>query len=178
MYALDTYGQGENVKEDLSNASIWPVDGFIKMVTAHNEMVKEAKKNDLPTYIFSHSMGSYMGQDYIQRFSGKVDKVVLCGAGAKNGAVGPGLVVAKMITNKKNRNQKMIKTLFFDVGYTLVTEDAVWERRCKDQAETEEAKKLGVSAEDIYHEIEKASIEGLPQFRTVIERFNFSTMIY
>ena len=71
----------------------------------------------------------------------------------------------------------MIKTLFFDVGYTLVNEDAVWERRGKDQAETEEAKKLGVSAEDIYHEIEKASIEGLPQFRTVIERFNFSTMV-
>ena len=70
-----------------------------------------------------------------------------------------------------------MKTLFFDVGYTLVNEDAVWERRCKEQAETEEAKRLGVSAEDIYHEIEKATIEGLPQFRTVIERFNFSTMV-
>ena len=70
-----------------------------------------------------------------------------------------------------------MKTIFFDVGYTLVHEDAVWERRCKEQSETEEAKRLGVSAEDIYHEIEKATIEGLPQFRTVIERFNFSTMV-
>ena len=70
-----------------------------------------------------------------------------------------------------------MKTIFFDVGYTLVNEDAVWKRRCKEQAETEEAKRLGVSAEDIYHEIEKATIEGLPQFRTVIERFNFSTMV-
>ena len=71
----------------------------------------------------------------------------------------------------------MIKTLFFDVGYTLVNEDAVWVRRCKDQAATEEAKKLGVTAKDIYHEIEKATIEGLPQVRTVIERFNFSQMV-
>ena len=70
-----------------------------------------------------------------------------------------------------------MKTLFFDVGYTLVNEDAVWERRCKEQAETEEAKRLGVSAEDIYHEIEKATIEGLPQFRTVIARFKFSQMV-
>ena len=70
-----------------------------------------------------------------------------------------------------------MKTIFFDVGYTLVNEDAVCKRRCKEQAETEEAKRLGVSAEDIYHEIEKATIEGLPQFRTVIERFNFSTMV-
>ena len=71
----------------------------------------------------------------------------------------------------------MIRTLFFDVGYTLVNEDAVWNRRCKDQAATDEAKKLGVTAEDIYHEIEKVTIEGLPQFRTVIERFNFSSMV-
>ena len=71
----------------------------------------------------------------------------------------------------------MIRTLFFDVGYTLVNEDEVWEKRCKDQAATDEAKKHGVTAEDIYHEIEKATIEGLPQFRTVIERFNFSTMV-
>ena len=74
-------------------------------------------------------------------------------------------------------NKEMMKTLFFDVGYTLVNEDAVWERRCKEQAETEEAKRLGVSAEDIYHEIEKVTIEGLPQFRTVIDRFKFSQMV-
>ena len=115
VYALDTYGQGENVAEDLNNASFWPVDGFAKMVCAHNEMIEEAKKNGLPTYIFSHSMGSYMGQDYIQRFSGNVDKVVLCGAGAKNGAVGAGLVLAKMIVKKKNRNKKakMLSKLMF-----------------------------------------------------------------
>ena len=71
----------------------------------------------------------------------------------------------------------MIKTLFFDVGYTLVNEDAVWKLRCKEQAATAEAKKLGVTAEDIYHEIEKVTIEGLPQFRTVIERFKFSHMM-
>ena len=71
----------------------------------------------------------------------------------------------------------MIKTIFFDVGYTLVNEDAVWKKRCKDQAATDEAKKLGLTAENIYHEIEKATIEGLPQFRTVIERFNFSSMV-
>ena len=71
----------------------------------------------------------------------------------------------------------MIKTLFFDVGYTLVNEDAVWKRRCEEQAATEEAKNLGVTAQDIFHEIEKATIEGLPQFRTVIDRFKFSQMV-
>ncbi len=32
-----------------------------------------------------------------------------------------------------------MKVLFFDVGYTLVNEDAVWETHCRDQAQTEEA---------------------------------------
>ncbi len=66
-----------------------------------------------------------------------------------------------------------MKVLFFDVGYTLVNEDAVWEARCREQAQTDEAKKLGLSAADIYHEIEIASISRKPQFRTFIDKYNF-----
>ena len=66
-----------------------------------------------------------------------------------------------------------MKVLFFDVGYTLVNEDTVWEVRCRDQAKTKEAKKLGLSEADIYHEIEIASISRKPQFRTLIDKYNF-----
>lgn len=66
-----------------------------------------------------------------------------------------------------------MKVLFFDVGYTLVNEDAVWEARCREQAQTDEAKKLGLSAADIYHEIEIASISRKPQFRTLIDKYGF-----
>ena len=66
-----------------------------------------------------------------------------------------------------------MKVVFFDVGYTFVNEDAVWEKRCHEQAETEEAKKLGLSADDIYHEIEIATVSRKPQFRTVINKFGF-----
>ena len=115
VYGLDTYGQGDNVLPDLSNIGIWPEDGFVKMVCAHHMMVNKAKENGLPTYIFSHSMGSYMGQDFIQRFSGEVEKVVLCGAGAKNPAIGAGLFLAKITTDKKNRDKKagLLATLMF-----------------------------------------------------------------
>ena len=51
-----------------------------------------------------------------------------------------------------------MKVLFFDVGYTLVNEDAVWEARCREQAQTAEAKKLGLSATDIYHEIRRVKM--------------------
>ena len=66
-----------------------------------------------------------------------------------------------------------MKVLFFDVGYTLVNEDVVWEVRCREQAQTSEAKKLGLTATDIYHEIEIASISRKPQFRTLIDKYNF-----
>ena len=70
----------------------------------------------------------------------------------------------------------MIKTIFFDMGYTLVDESAVWKKRCEEQAATEEAKHLGLSAEAIYQEIERASIARLPQYRTVIKKFQFTTV--
>ncbi|MBR5949309.1 MAG: HAD-IA family hydrolase [Clostridia bacterium] len=64
----------------------------------------------------------------------------------------------------------MIKVLFFDIGYTLVNEDAVWKRRCEEQAETVEAKALGLTADDIYREIEAASRTGAGQFRSVLRK--------
>ena len=71
-----------------------------------------------------------------------------------------------------------MKVLFFDVGYTLVNEDAVWEARCREQAQTNEAKKLGLSAADIYHEIEIASISSRkPQFRTLIDKYGFKEVV-
>ena len=66
-----------------------------------------------------------------------------------------------------------MKVIFFDVGYTFVNEDAVWEKRCREQAQTDEAKKLGLTADDIYHEIEIATLARKPQFRTVIDKFGF-----
>ena len=64
--------------------------------------------------------------------------------------------------------------LFFDVGYTLVDEDAVWEARCREQADMPEACALGLSAGDIYREIEEASRQYLPQYRAVVKKFGFT----
>lgn len=115
VYCLDTYGQGENVEKDLSNRGIWPESGFRKMVQAVDQLVAKLRVSCHPIYIFSHSMGAFMAQDYIQRYTQHVSKVVLCGSGAKNGAVGVGYLLAKIITNKKNRNKKagMLNKLMF-----------------------------------------------------------------
>ena len=105
-YALDTFGQGLNVKEDLSNIGIWPEGGFTRQVEAVAHLANTIKKEGKPVYIFSHSMGSFMGQRFLQLFPGEVDKIVLCGSGSKNPILGIGYTLAKMTTNKKNRDDK------------------------------------------------------------------------
>ena len=67
-----------------------------------------------------------------------------------------------------------IRYLFFDIGYTLVDEDAVWEARCREQADMPEARTLGLSAGDIYREIEEASRQYLPQYRAVVKKYGFT----
>lgn len=67
-----------------------------------------------------------------------------------------------------------IKYLFFDIGYTLVNEDQVWKQRCMEQAGKEEAKRIGLTAEDIFNEIVSASKNYLPQYTTVVNKFGFS----
>lgn len=67
-----------------------------------------------------------------------------------------------------------LQWIFFDMGYTLSNEDQAWLARCREQADTEEAKKLGVTALDVYRGVMEASRNHLPQFRTVIEAYGFS----
>ena len=106
VYCIDCYGQGENVNADMSNLGIWPKSGFRKQVQAVDTLVEKLRISCRPTFIFSHSMGSFMCQDYIQRYTEHVSKVVLCGSGSKNPAVPIGYQLAKLINNKKNRNKK------------------------------------------------------------------------
>lgn len=70
---------------------------------------------------------------------------------------------------------KNIKCIFFDIGYTLINEDDVWQQRCLEQSQTEECRLLSLSPEQIYNEIVQASLEYKPQYRTVIKKFGFTT---
>lgn len=115
VYCIDHFGQGENVKEDLSNLGVWPASGFRKMVVAVDDLVAKLRVSCVPIYIFAHSMGSFMMQDYVQRYAKHVSKVVLCGTGSKNPLAKVAYTLSRMTTNKKNRNKKapiMAKLMF------------------------------------------------------------------
>lgn len=106
VYALDNFGQGLNVFPDLSNLGIVPKSAFRKQVQAVDALVNKLRVSARPTFIFSHSMGSLYCQDYIQRYTEHVSKVVLCGSMAKNWLTPIGYAIAKIVVNKKNRDKK------------------------------------------------------------------------
>jgi len=114
VYALDVYGQGLNILEDHSNEGVWPKDAFDKQIDSTHELI-EKYRNGLPTYMFSHSMGSYMSQWFIQKYPNDLEKIIICGSGAKNPAAGFGFVLASMISTKKKKDvkAKMLKKLMF-----------------------------------------------------------------
>lgn len=108
VYGVDHYGQGDNV-EDLSQLGIVPRSFFSKMVRNVDDLVKRVKKETkLPTYIFAHSMGSFMAQDYIQRFTKNVDKVVICGTNGPNGngAYKFGYPIARFVAKCRGETRK------------------------------------------------------------------------
>ncbi len=67
-----------------------------------------------------------------------------------------------------------IKYIFFDLGYTLVNEDAVWQKRCLEQSQTDQAKAIGVTAERLLQDIADASVQFKSQFKSVIEKYAFT----
>lgn len=113
VYCLDLYGQGENVLPDKSNLGVWPKSGFRKMVQNIDLLVNKLRVSCRPTYIFAHSMGSFIVQDYIQRYTEHVSKVILCGSNGKQHGIGFAYFLSKLLVHKKNYQKKNGVSKFF-----------------------------------------------------------------
>lgn len=105
VYCLDHYGQGLGKNGELGNPG---KDYFFKMEDTINEFIKSLKKefNSLPMYLFSHSMGSFVAQGYIEKYSNTIDKVILCGTNGKSILYKLGYLVSLIIVHKFNSNKK------------------------------------------------------------------------
>ena len=113
VYSIDTFGQGENAKYD--GVGIWPIHGFDKQVDIYGELATKLKETGLPLYIFSHSMGSFMCQSFLIKYSHLVNKYCICGSGGKNPILGLGHFIAKIVTHKSNKDKKakLLNNLMF-----------------------------------------------------------------
>ena len=102
VYCVDHYGQGENANEP-EQLGVWPVSGFSRTVKNTDELIEKLRVSVLPTYLFGHSMGSFIVQDYIQRYTEHVNKVILSGTNGPNKLmISIGYFLSRLLVNKKN----------------------------------------------------------------------------
>ena len=117
VYILDHYGQGENV-DDLEELGKWEKSGFRKTINYLDELVSKLRITCKPTILMGHSMGSFIAQDYIQRYSNHISKVIICGSCGKSFEYALADRLARLFVNKRNYNKKskVFKKLTFG-GY-------------------------------------------------------------
>ncbi len=97
VYINDTLGHGKSIKtqDDLGHL---PPNGFniaVEDIHQLHEIIKK-ENEDLPIFIFGHSMGSLLTQSYISKYGNEVDGCILSGTAGKQFLTSIGGVVAKI----------------------------------------------------------------------------------
>lgn len=107
VYSIDHYGQGENVK-NLDELGIVPRSAFSKFVRVLDDLVKKYAIKGLPVIVFGHSMGSFIVQDYIQRYAKHLDKAIICGTDGPNSkfTYSIGYQLARLVCKMRGENKK------------------------------------------------------------------------
>ena len=107
VYCVDHYGQGESAVDE-SQLGIVPRSFFSKCVRVLDDVAKKYAIKDKPLIIFGHSMGSFMVQDYIQRYNKRPTKAVIMGTNGPNAKVlfSMGYPLARLVAKLRGENRK------------------------------------------------------------------------
>lgn len=125
VYSIDHYGQGANCPDE-KTLGLVPNSFFSKSVRNIDDLAKKFEIKGKPFIVFGHSMGSFMVQDYIQRFAKHPTKAIICGTNGQNGALAyqVGYPLAKLICKIKGEKTeaKLLKSLAVG-GYAKSVKD-------------------------------------------------------
>lgn len=122
---VDYYGQGENINKGISKKGVVPDGAFEMFVDDLGVVAKRIAQDGLPLYIIGHSMGSFLTQRFLQKYSKLVQKAVIVGSNGPNILFGLGNLVAALTVNQKNRDQESKLLASLSVGaYAKSVKDA------------------------------------------------------
>lgn len=79
VYALDHLGHGKNCLNS-KMLGVWPKNGFDQCVDNFADLIIDLQRKGNEVFVFAHSMGSFMGQAFMERYPGRVKKIILCGS--------------------------------------------------------------------------------------------------
>lgn len=118
IYGNDHLGHGQSLLEGEELGYISDSDGFNDMVDEMKtltDIIREEHK-DLKIFMFSHSMGSFLAQRYIEIYRDKIDGLILSGTnGQPPVALNMGISLSNLIMKVKGRREKskLIEALSF-----------------------------------------------------------------
>ena len=110
VYCIDHYGQGMNTEKP-EDMGVWPKGGFRKAVQMVYANAMEVVKLGKPVYVFAHSMGSFVTQEFIQVYGNMIDKVVLCGSCGKQVAAKMGAFISNITCLFHDRDTYQAKAM-------------------------------------------------------------------
>jgi alpha-beta hydrolase superfamily lysophospholipase len=102
VYVLDAIAQGLNAPK-IEDQEKWFKGAFDENVQAAFLKIQDLKKNNWPTSIMGHSMGSFMVQRYLELYPGTVCSAIECGTnGPALGKMTMGYLMACLLVHKGN----------------------------------------------------------------------------
>lgn len=114
VYCIDYYGQGENVQDE-KELGIVPRSAFSKFVRVLDDLVRHYSLKNKPIVVFGHSMGSFLIQDYIQRYSKHATHAIIMGTDGPNSSFTYkiGYQLARFISKVRgeNRQAKLLRSM-------------------------------------------------------------------
>ena len=118
VYADDHRGHGKTA-DSIDALGYLGEDGFNNIVEDEYFITKNIKSEypSLPIFIFAHSFGSFIGQEYINRYSDQVNGVILSGSAKQSGIdFRVGLAVTKLIKKfgDESKKNEFLESIIFD----------------------------------------------------------------
>lgn len=86
VYANDLRGHGKTTSRNGTLGYIGE-DGFNRIVEDEYMITQKIKQEypELPVVLFTHSFGSFVGQEFLTRYSSEINGMILCGSAAQQG---------------------------------------------------------------------------------------------
>jgi alpha-beta hydrolase superfamily lysophospholipase len=108
---FDQIGHGLSAAKNLGH---WDVGSFKKSINNYSLVVNYIKKmyKGNKTYLFAHSMGSFIAQDYIVEHSKEIDGLILSGSNGPLFSVQLGAIVSKLFKNNNKPNPFLNNLMF------------------------------------------------------------------
>lgn len=102
VYAIFHEGHGEINKDKLGH---FEKNGFLDCVLNLDDLINKVRDTHNKVILFGHSMGSFMSQEYLSRFSNHIDACILCGSSSPNFIMKIASLIANTLYLLPNKNK-------------------------------------------------------------------------